>query len=77
MEKPFGTETLLAVGSLEQFTDLFKPSFSSGGFQDLGNMTPARMGTRGIGVIQAPRPGSNKPTNKISYSSVQYTVSPR
>jgi hypothetical protein len=74
MGKPFGTETLLAVGSLEQFTDLFKPNFSAGGFQDMGNMPPARMGTRGITIEAVQRP-TNK--NKISYSSAQYTVSPR
>jgi hypothetical protein len=72
MGKPFGTETLLAVGSLEQFTDLFRPSFSQGGFQNLHNITPSQTATRGISIESARRV-----PNKISYAPVQYSVSPR
>jgi hypothetical protein len=76
MGEPFGIETLLAVGSHEQFSDLFRPRYSVGGFQEMDNMPPSRATTRGITVEAASRP-TNKPGNKVSYSSVQYTVAPR
>lgn len=80
MGEPFGTETIVAVASTEQFTDLFKLNYSGGVFQNVGQMKPAQTMTRGINIESAHRPTPAQPTPsgpKISFSSVQYTVSPR
>jgi hypothetical protein len=76
MGEPFGTETIVAVASPVQFTDLFKLSSSQGVFQDVGAMRPAQTMTRGITIEPVNRPAPAPVATTVSFSSVQYSVGP-
>jgi hypothetical protein len=76
MGEPFGTETIVAVASSAQFTDLFRLSYSQGVFQDVGAMRPAQTMTRGITIEPVSRPAPAPVATEVSFSSVQYSVGP-
>ena len=81
MEGPWGNETIVAVASSEQFTDLVKPVYRDGLFA-LGDETPGGTLTRGIRVELKPGapatgkspavPPATEP--KVSIRKVYYEV---
>jgi hypothetical protein len=71
MSKPFGVETLKAVASTEQFSDLKNLDWQGKTFLDFGAMKLAEIDKRGIALEAVP----TQP--EISQATVMYKVQPR